>query len=469
DPLLALFALSAFYLYWRYKRTGRQSLIIFALLLYLAALLTKETAIALPVVVLYCELFYFTGGVPAGKRITRAFFLGAVFAVPTLIYLALRWYALNGLVASTGTEYPAVPAIKTLPLALAKYLSLSIIPYGYSYQHFTPAVNSIFSVRFLLPCLVVALVTAAVAISKSRTLVFAAIWFLVWLAPALFAIRRFESESLVQDRYLYLPTVGACVAIALGVRWCARRLRREGAPTTAAIALAAPVFLGIIAISAFAQAFVRQNAVWRDNLSLYANCAEMNPDSAHAHEALAGAYYAIGDKSAAQRELMTGFDIDSNDPRAYLLQSYFAQTDGSAERALYYLKRGAETIKPNPYTRYQLATLYLNLGFLYQRRSQADLAEASMQKSLEIWPRPVGWYYLGQFYLDQGRYEKAVWLFDETLKSTPPRFAPIHLKLARAYDGLGNSATAKQEYERYLQLDPQATDRAEVQKRLSQM
>src|SRR5262249_20572537 len=50
DPLMALFLLPAFIFYVKARRTGRVGFMLLASVLYLLSLLSKETALALPVV-----------------------------------------------------------------------------------------------------------------------------------------------------------------------------------------------------------------------------------------------------------------------------------------------------------------------------------------------------------------------------------------------------------------------------------
>ena len=120
-------------------------------------------------------------------------------------------------------------------------------------------------------------------------------------------------------------------------------------------------------------------------------------------------------------------------------------------------------------TRYRLATMYLNLGQLYRRNKDATRAEASLRRSLELWRRPAGSYYLAEFYFDQGRYQEAHDMYEMTLEQVPPRFAPIHLRLARVCDKLGDTARAKSEYKLYLELAPLANNRQEILRRLSEL
>ena len=37
------------------------------------------------------------------------------------------------------------------------------------------------------------------------------------------AMRQFDREYLLQDRYLYLPSIGFCLAVALGIDWLRKR------------------------------------------------------------------------------------------------------------------------------------------------------------------------------------------------------------------------------------------------------
>jgi predicted RNA polymerase sigma factor len=60
-------------------------------------------------------------------------------------------------------------------------------------------------------------------------------------------------------------------------------------------------------------------------------------------------------------------------------------------------------------------------------------------------------------------------MYQSTLEQVPERFAPIHLKIARVSDKLGDTARAKSEYQLYLALAPQANNRQEILHRLSEL
>src|SRR5262249_29544451 len=64
DPLMALFVLPIFYWYLKFRKTRQKRYAAAALAMFLPALLCKETAVALPLIIAYCEIFYFADESP---------------------------------------------------------------------------------------------------------------------------------------------------------------------------------------------------------------------------------------------------------------------------------------------------------------------------------------------------------------------------------------------------------------------
>jgi tetratricopeptide (TPR) repeat protein len=457
DPLMCLFLLPAFYFYLRFRRNGQKYLIAVVLLLYAGALFCKETALSLPLIVAWCELFQFGEG-RFRSRIGRTAIWSALFIVPTAGYFVMRYIALSGILFGSGQHYPWSSALRTIPIALAKYLKLMVLPAGHSYQHYTEFVGSMASSEFLLPVALIVVTVAGIVMSRSRLLAFSAVWFIATLAPALAAIRQFDREYLVQDRYLYLPSIGFCLAAALGIRWI---FGRFGMKPAAAVTL--------VLVIIFGAAYMRQNRVWADGFTLFENCVDTDPDSAEAHLSLARTYFDAGRVREGEEHANRALELDPGSVSPYLVLSYFSTASGRREKAIELLERGAASVPETPITRYKLASLLLNLGLLYSQEKNATQAEKNMLSSIETWPRPTGWFYTGQFYFDQSRYEDALAMFHRCLDSAPRRFAAIHLKLGQTYDKLGRVEDARMEYQTYLELAPAAPERAEVVRRLSQL
>jgi tetratricopeptide (TPR) repeat protein len=463
DPLTAVFLLPAFYFYLRYRRTNRNYLIGVTLGWYLLSLLSKETALALPLVILYCELFYFNEATPLKIKMARALMIAASFLVPTAIYFFLRYTALSRLLGSVPL-HPLGSALTTIPLATTKYLALMIIPTGYSYQHLTPIVDSVLTMRFLGPLALVAFASGAVFFIGSQTLRLAAVWFIVMLAPALYAIRQFGAESVVQERYLYLPSIGFCLIVALGVEYLA--IGRLAFARSRVIALSALMALIVL----WGAVLIRQNRVWANDITLFENCVDVDPSSINARIALARAYYNSGKPRDAEAQIQAALSIKPDDAGAFIGLSYFAHREGKLEKSIEYLERAAASVEDGPTAHSSLGTIHLNIGLIKWQRKDISGAEGSLLRSIEIWPRPVGWYHTGNFYFEQGRYEDARVMYERSLQELPRWFAPVHLKLGQVYERLGQPGRAKDAYKLYLDLTPATIEaRAEVMRRLEKL
>jgi tetratricopeptide (TPR) repeat protein len=459
DPLMAIFFLPAFLAYVFYRRSRKRYAISVSLAFYFLALLSKETALALPILVAYWEL------TRAKRNLADTSKMLLLFTMPTLLYFALRYYAMGGLLfGGAGGRYPLSYAVLTAPLVTVKYLMLLVVPIGYSYQHFTEFVTTVKSLLFLGPLAIIGVLGLVTVAIRSRDLAFSVIWFAATLLPALAGLRYFDREYLVQERYLYLPSIGFCLAVAFGIeRLTSKRL--FGIPGKI---LAGGIFAVLLLI--WGGVHVKQNRVWHDSVTLFQNCIRTDPRVATAHTALAGILFNLGRQREAEAAAQAAVELDPACANAYLNLSFFAHRAGKLDEAIEHLERAAEAVHANEVNRTVLATVYLNLGLLYSQRRESDRADEALLDSMTLWPRPTAWYYAAQFYFEQGRYEESRELFERASRTVPRRYAQIHLNLARVYERLGRTDQARAAYERYLEYAPfNAKDRGEAARRLSQL
>jgi tetratricopeptide (TPR) repeat protein len=463
DPLMSVFLLPAFYFYLLYQKSGKAYFIALVLLFFLLAMWCKETAIALPLVIAYCELFHFNKSVLLTKKITRLSILAALFVIPLAIYIALRHLAFGGFVTSDDLRYPLSAVIQTIPIAMAKYLWLVSVPVGYSYQHYTPFVTSVASLQFLAPLLLLVVIIGAIIFSKSPLLKFSGIWFLAFLAPALAGIINFDASYIVQERYLYLPLMGFCLAVALGIEWLASR-RWFPQPKRLAVALVALI------VMIWGVSYLKANSYWYDTVRVFQRAVEADPKSAEAHAALSITYAAAGRPREAEAESKKAVELDPQCASGYSNLSYFSKQAGRLDEAIAYLEQAKSSLALTPTTRIQLATISLNLGLLYAERKNYDLAEKTLQESNVLWPRTVGYYYLGQYYFARGRYEEALTLYQTVVSRLPRNYAPIHLAIGSTHERLGQVSNAVAAYNKYLETAPEsAPDRDQVTTRIKQI
>jgi tetratricopeptide (TPR) repeat protein len=304
---------------------------------------------------------------------------------------------------------------------------------------------------------------AALVLSKSRDLWFAGSWFLIWLLPPLAGLSLFEPEYFVQERYLYLPSVGVCLALALGIeRLATLRMFKLSKEMTATAVTAAVLIL-------FSFVYIKQNSVWMNTLSLFQHCADSNPGLTEPIILLSTEYYVEGNRQKAEEETRRALELRPDCLDALINLSQFAYNDGKLDSAIEYLENARSALTDGPQHRGYLARICGDLGTLYAERKDFELAESFLRRAVEVMPYPLNWFALGNYYFDRGRYAEALEMYELTEAATSKKYAPLRLKLARTYDRLGQTQRARDEYNKYLDLAPNAKDRSEIFRRLSQL
>jgi protein O-mannosyl-transferase len=461
DPLMAFFLLPAFYLYLRFRKSGRNFYLCLSLICYFLAICSKETAITLPLIIAYWELVERRESSPLKGRLRSVITLWALYALPTVGYLLLR-YRVNASLFFTGAPYhSAADALKMVPIAILKYVALLIVPVGYKMHHYTAPPETLLNLAFGGFLLLLAVMAVATIRLKSGTLNFAIVWFFSWLVLPLMALRFLNPVIAVQERYLYLPSIGFCLAVALVIEWLMKQRPSMVGKVTASI-----ICIGLLATWSLAS--IKQNRIWYDSITLCQNNVNLDPRSPHAHLSLAAEYFFVRRFEDADREAGIALTLDPQSIEAYNTLSYFALNTGKTEQAMVYLEKAISTISDGPKTHRDLASTYLELGSIYVMRKEFVRAEGSFRRAAEMGKTPEAWYRLGKLYSDNGRFDEALPLLLLTSQHVSRQSAPIHYDLGQVYDRLGQKALARAEYETYLELIPKGEKRDEILHRLSQ-
>ncbi|HEV2706918.1 MAG TPA: hypothetical protein VGV59_13395 [Pyrinomonadaceae bacterium] len=238
DLLATLFCLASLLAYISYLHTGRRAQLSVALCAFAAALLSKEAAVCLPLVVwvmgAYLSRVHNGGGGGVRATLVRALKTAAPFLSILVVYAVMRALMLGSLVGGYGAERHldfthSVVVSQLLRLCLRAAL---------------PAVTlrslTFLESRMLSPvliCIGVALLIAtAVVLARARrrraVAEFARRNKFLWVLWALFVcamlpavnlrINVFDTQG---ERFLYLPTVFSSAALAYALAKSARSMR----------------------------------------------------------------------------------------------------------------------------------------------------------------------------------------------------------------------------------------------------
>jgi Flp pilus assembly protein TadD len=261
---------------------------------------------------------------------------------------------------------------------------------------------------FWLPAIaLVLLVAVAIRATSGRPVARTALAFAVaFLLPALH-LRAFNpEESLVHDRYLYLPSVGFCLLVALAFAELAGRApSRRRWIALAALALAA--VYGLLTVA--------QNRTWRD------------------------------DGRLAEHALL-------RQPRSPFLQNFLGRhrmRQGELVEAEHLLRAAAEAAP-------EVGNYHLDLAGLLATAGRREEAEAAFERALARGATSaLTFLNLGVTYLAQGRLAEGEAALEEA-RARQPANARIHVLLGWIAEQRGRDAAAEAAYREAVRLEPAA-------------
>ena len=411
DPLAALFILSALLLYERhYHGQGKSRAALgTSIALAFAAMLSKEVAVMFAVFIFVRELLGRAPGEPFAATAKRAARRAAPYFAVIVVYVVMRYAVLGFLRQDDPTSAHVSPfeVLITIPSVLLAYARMLFVPYPLAVVYGNKYVDSVTDPRFWGAALAVAAILIAAAwlvrrsVAGRRALAFT----ILFILPVLNLKAFRPQESLLHDRYLYLPSVGFCLLAAMAIGWLAARVaerrRQVFVAATAAVAL---VF--------FVLTF-NQNLTWQSEAAMTGNAMRVTPDWPFMQNYV-GAYAFEQNRYAdAERAYLDALKIDPNyyDALSNLGDIYRMQgRPNDAEQM--YTKAIAAGV---PY-----ANTYYNLGVVYTSQGRVQEAERPLQKAVELEPSSAdAQYNLGWVYDKEGKVQEAEQAYTAALADKP--------------------------------------------------
>jgi len=386
DSLMAVSLLASLWLWMKARETGSLAWRIGSLTCCGTALLTKETAVILPVVVFSHALL----GIPARglSEETKGPWVGPVlresipYVIVTAVYGAIRFFVLRG-IPGPAPWVSRYEALLTMPSILWFYARHLVWPWNLSLFYDLPVVNRASCYLFWGPAAFLAGLIAAAGICYRRgrdpRIVLVGLWFLLPLVPALY-IGVFKQDDFVHDRYLYLPALGVAILAAWLAEFLASRARGPSA-------LRLPLVVSGGVVVALAMATMVEAQPWKDNLSLYSQAVRVAPKNGQARNNLANEESNLGRYQEAS-EVLKALLVD--EPGLWLANYNYGYVNyrlGDFSLAEEYLRR-AIRIDPND------ADQYIYLGTTYFKEGRLLDAEAQVRQGITRKPEGTGYHFL---------------------------------------------------------------------------
>lgn len=294
DPMVAGFSLAALYLLVTARRTSWPRMMGAALLVF-AALLSKETGVA---VLVLLPLAVWLPGVVTGKQQSSQAEKGILWATVAVTALAAVFYGLLrqvGLTHYRGSSLIFPESFLFSILAAVGWYVWKLF-WPFPQNAFVPEVPQ--SPWYVVSAGVALLgtIVGAIAAFRKRQLapLFAVAWFWCTLIPCL-VLLALQPAAPVAERYLYLPSIGFSWLAGDAIARLTTRLPSHPRHLV--------VLLGVVGAAALAVATWERNQIWQDNVSLWADTAAKNPHHSFPLRNLAAALLERGRVDDAERLL----------------------------------------------------------------------------------------------------------------------------------------------------------------------
>jgi tetratricopeptide (TPR) repeat protein len=449
DPLAALFYLPSLIWYVRYREQGNRKWLTASVAAYGVSLLCKETPLVLPLILIVWELVQ-----PGNTLVTRlkdSFMRVIPYGVVAVAYFVVRLSVL-GMINWQHPLMANVPRLSiwlTVPLVIVKYFQHLLAPFYLSLIYSPPLTHTILDLRFLLA--IALLIGMAVALWFHKKAIGAQVWLaialtLVTLIPVL-NIRVFHYEYIIQDRYLYLPSIGFCYLLALGFAHLFRRNK------TLAGGLVAVVVIG------FGASTILQNRIWKDSVSLWQRAVQHSPNSKSTHYNLGLAYLGRKQFDLALPEMLEARRLDSQNPSVYNNLAMAQAGAGNLDDAIANVEAALKLDPRSPEAHNNLGAL------LYDKKDYAG-SKREFLLVLERDPRASSARFnLARTLAALGDHTGAIRELETVLQKNPADIAASY-ELGSSYAAVGRKAEAIAQFDRALRADRDAERVTQMRQKL---
>ena len=412
DPLSAVFMLISIVLYLKQPRSQNKKLCFLSLLSFALALLSKESALIMPLLLLLYHYAF-------KSKINRSLFLS--FLGINLIYIILRVLILQKLLITSLLPYTPSAAvfISRIPAffaAVTGYLRILIFPMNLHVDYGAGKFNFTDYKIILGAAITISLIAyALMKKEKDKLLFFSVFWFYLALLPTANIYKI--NESFMKEHWLYIPSIGffLILAKALSSLYRNKSLRTQAVVFTATIVLC------------YSSLTIRQNIYWSDPFIFMKKSLQYSNNYIFYNE--------LGrecENTGKYEEAIAFYkEAIALNPKKYYLycnlgRSY--KTLGMYKESIAAFQKASEINTKNK-------LIYYELGDSYDKVGQKQEAIKAYLHAVEIDHNYLEAYNnLGALYADAGEIDKAIQIWNRII-AIKPDFATAHFNLAVFYFG----------------------------------
>lgn len=362
DSLLTIFFLASIINFVSYSKNNSLRSLITHFVFLILALLTKETAVFIPIVsVAYLYVYN------KEKTFKQTFKLITFWFAVVIFWLVLRSQVFDNPLQIT-VQSVILSIVNNSPAALI-YLGKVIFPVNLS--TYPNLVDSSLLPGFIALLVLLVLVYYLYSIKETKAVKFSAIWLLT-MAASLYRPSQGVAPDILEHR-IYLPIIGIIIlfAVLIGRR---RRLRT--------------LSLSIIILFSLATLIYQSN--YQNRLTFWENAVANSPSSPLANRNLGAMYYLDNQYDQALLLFRRSLELNPDEPMANNNIGLIYLKRGEKQQALHHFQREIEI---NPY----YSDVYNNLALLYVETGDYEKALENLKMVIKINPdNPKAYLYIAQ-------------------------------------------------------------------------
>ena len=417
DVLYALFFLASLICYAYYLRTRKiGKYYYFALVLFIASLLSKAMAIILPIILLNMDFF-------VGRNRNKTALIDKIpFFILSFVFGTVAVIGQHVSGAIRGEDLANLfDKIATVNYSIMFYLNKIFVPVKLVCLY--PRTDANFSLGLLIiPSAYIILCVIMFLFGKyKRAVIFSNVFFLISVLPVLQFVPI--GETIVADRYMYLPVIGIFYFVAvLLVGLCQDMVKYKQV-----VKISVLTFL--ICVTGALVLLTRERCgVWKDSFTLWNDVLDKYPNAvmAYNNRAIAFSSNKEYDKAISDFNHVLNFVSGSDRRTVYLYLIGLYRATGKNKEALESYNKIREIDK-------ELFRQYYEISNRYKEAGKYNETIALYRKMLELDPDNLALCNdLGITYIYIGKFKEAAALFNKALVANPDS-ALLHNNLALVY------------------------------------
>ena len=417
DPLCALFILLTFAFYLKNQHQKNITNIILTSLCFVLAILSKEYALILPLLILGYHFSF-------RKKID-----GVVWGVLSVLAVGFALLRLQGIFGTvdmhTRTHTTLLERLPATFEAMIQYIRLLCAPHNLTMGYGQKVASFASPIVLAGLALYIGLMGTAFRIRKrSALLSFALVWYIIGLFPVM---NLYPVNAYMAEHWLYVPSIGFFLILAVVLE----KLYQQ--PSYQKVVMGCCVFI----IGAFSFLTIQQNQVWHNPFNFYQRVVEINPKFIKAYNNLGKMNAEAGNCMEAITYFEKALEVEPNFVKAYNNAAVCYADLGQKDKAIDYYQK-ALNLEP------EFVPTYNNLGVLFMENDNLQEARKYFDKALDLNPKEDKTYFnLGILAEMKNNYQEAIGYYTKALEINP--------SYREAQNNIGSALSRRSEKDKAIQ------------------